>query len=152
VIRKFYDQNGNGKLDPDEPFLAGWAYTLSIDGRIFELTTDEAGVARLEDLACGQTLLITERVELQPGGPWVVTTGNPRQITLRCGENTVLFGNLVVKLPITGRTGDEMPSSAIPGSLTGDVAGWFWSILGLVLVLLGLALASRREQSPDEPP
>ena len=166
VIRKFYDQNGNGRLDPDEaernffdldddgeldpdePLLSGWTYTVTVDGRTFELITDEAGMARRGDLACGQTLLITERVELKSGGPWVVTTGNPRQVTLQCGENTVLFGNLIVKLPITGRANDEAPFSAMPGSLVGNAAGWFWSILGLILVLLGLALALRREHRP----
>ena len=75
----FYDENGNGFLDPGEPGLPGWTIRLILDGdEIANAVTDELGGYRFSDLAPGSYIVLedlqTEWNQTAPGGGWYEIT------------------------------------------------------------------------------
>jgi len=100
LVHKFYDINGNGIQEPEEPSLSGWNMSLysgpdctgtPIDGPV---PTDEKGDVTFDDLMPG---VYSVKETLQSG--WVVTTpaGLPSEchsVTLGAGnELAIFFGN-----------------------------------------------------------
>ncbi|MFQ6058314.1 MAG: hypothetical protein ACE5MB_05450 [Anaerolineae bacterium] len=120
IIRKFEDLNGNGRWDEGEPPLSGWTFTVASSGGIRRVTTGADGTVALVGFVGGETVTVTELLDLQEPG-WIPSSPNPQKITLVCGENVLWFGNGRPGLPVTG--GEFSPkgkgrrgSASAPGS------------------------------------
>jgi len=89
-IFKYWDKNGNKKLDFFEPGLGGWTYTVvDPNGSSSIVTTNNIGWVVIKNLAPG-SYTVTETVK----DGWEVTTGNPRTAEVKTGKTTSLyFGN-----------------------------------------------------------
>ena len=75
----FYDENGNGFMDPGETGLPGWTIRLIQDGdEIANAVTDELGGYRFSDLAPGSYVVLEdlqpEWNQTAPGGGWYEIT------------------------------------------------------------------------------
>ncbi|MDD3565958.1 MAG: C1 family peptidase [Methanothrix sp.] len=75
----FYDENGNGFLDPGETGLPGWTIRLIQDGdEIANAVTDDVGDYRFSDLAPGSYVVLEdlqpEWNQTAPGGGWYEIT------------------------------------------------------------------------------
>lgn len=95
-VAKFNDLNGNGKQEANEPWLAGWAFTLrkQPSGPDLKGETDTSGRFCSKAALAPGVYAVTEA----PQAGWVKTSpeGNKEAIivTLKAGETkTVVFGN-----------------------------------------------------------
>gem|GEM_PF-5453749 len=101
VVLKYLDADGNQRRDADEPVLSGWTFQVRLPGVEYDLTTGPDGTFKVEDLHGGDSLTLTERLDLQEPG-WLPSGPVSRAITLGCGVNQLDFGNARLTLPETG--------------------------------------------------
>lgn len=105
LLRKFYDVDADGKLDPDEPVLAGIPFEFWENGDVHKRVTESDGSILL---CFPEPLEVIVREMRRPtGGQWVTTT--PRQIAyhLECGTTYVSVGNVQIGVPQTGGRGSS---------------------------------------------
>lgn len=151
IIRKYHDRNGNARQDAGEPYLEGWIFRITVSGQTFDIVTDQVGTAALGGLKGSQTVTVEERLDLVPDSSWLSTTGNPIQVTLACGENTLRFGNAKGKLPPTGLGGAarQHPGAVSLAVLTAGLAAIYLILLvaahSLALAGAGTRLAVRTQ-------
>ena len=104
---KFYDRNGNGVRDGNEPPVEGILFTL--DGNdiqqtpiYIEQTTDESGCVVFDGLLPGSYTLC----EVLPPDNWVATTDICKAVALLEGDNLSFeFGNVCVGIAAFGTKG-----------------------------------------------
>jgi hypothetical protein len=122
-IIKFDDSNGNAKQDPGETGLLGWEF--AVEGpEPFTATTTQDGSATREVSPGSYRIMET----VKPG--WSSTTGAERTVTVKAGEDQVVFfGNRKPQLLMKydDLNGDSKLSPGEPG-----LAGWRFNIKGPV--------------------
>jgi hypothetical protein len=139
------DVNGNGKVDRDDPGLAGVRVRLTGPGGPAELVSPPDGSFGFERLPPG-----TYQVAVAPKAAWHVTTPEHYTVALVAGQ-VALGSDFCI-----ARAGDTTRSAAPAATLrdvklpdTGDgglPAAWLLSVAGLVLAALGAlgGVAERR--------
>ena len=124
--QKYYDVNGNGVQDADEPGIPGGSVSLVENGKVVaNTTTDENGMYSFKGILPG-TYTINDPV---PGG-LILTTSST--ITVTVTSSVVLKANFGIVGPysISGMKFNDIDGDGLKGGSEGGVSGWDMVLTG----------------------
>ncbi|RPJ39753.1 MAG: hypothetical protein EHM35_01550, partial [Planctomycetaceae bacterium] len=124
--QKYYDVNGNGVQDADEPGIPGGSVSLVSDGKVVaNTTTDDNGMYSFKGILPG-TYTINDPV---PGG-LILTTSST--ITVTVTSSVVLKANFGIVGPysISGMKFNDIDGDGLKGGSEGGVSGWDMVLTG----------------------
>ena len=124
--QKYYDVNGNGVQDADEPGIPGGSVSLVENGKVVaNTTTDENGMYSFKGILPG-TYTINDPV---PGG-LILTTSST--ITVTITSSVVLKANFGIVGPysISGMKFNDIDGDGLKGGSEGGVSGWDMVLTG----------------------
>ena len=124
--QKYYDVNGNGVQDADEPGIPGGSVSLVLDGKVVaSTTTDDNGMYSFKGVLPG-TYTINDPV---PGG-LILTTSST--ITVTVTSSVVVKANFGIVGPyaISGMKFNDIDGDSLKGGSEGGVSGWDMVLTG----------------------
>jgi len=124
--QKYYDINGNGLQEEDEPGIPGGAVSLVLDGKVVaNTTTDENGFYSFENVLPG-TYSINDPV---PAG-LVITTSSTVTVTVKTVVVTNVNFGIRGSNSISGLKYEDLNSDGIRNSGEKGLAGWEMVLTG----------------------
>ncbi len=128
---KFNDENNNGLLDEQEPYLPGWSFKVTGPNLDTTITTNSVGKAALDNLVPGKYKV----AELLKDG-WICTTGLEKIVTIKAQDERLVYGNYKEskKYSIEAKKFEDLNGNGTKDSNETWLAGWKIKLSGNGLI------------------